>query len=516
MVGFNPLVFLINLTYLKPELFLVAAGGLLLFAAVALPPGLKKHAGVVALVCLVVTAILVVSYLPGVPFGKVKQIADGGAGAFVDRDGHGAFMVDGFAIVFKLIFIVGAILTVLMSMRYRETAAGNSAEFHAMVLFSVLGMMFLASGTDLITIYIGLETMALAGYILVGFRKTERRSNEGALKYFLLGAFASGILLYGFSLVYGTTGSVNLAGISDAVAAGSVRSGMFLSIGAILVLVGMAFKISAVPFHMWAPDAYEGATTPATSFLATAAKTGAFAMILRVFLQGFDGLSTDWTLMLVLLSAASMTFGNIAALLQKNVKRMLAYSSIGHVGYTLMGLVVVGWASTTNEAVHTHGMTAITIYLLVYTFATAGAFSLVVMLHRQGEVGERVEDFAGLARTRPLAAASMLIFLLSLAGIPCTAGFIGKWWLFGAAILTGKYTWLAVVAVLNSVISLYYYARVIIEMYMSEPSQEARPVLPVGLGAAIGLAAIFTIVIGLYPQPFILLAQKALLPLGGL
>jgi NADH-quinone oxidoreductase subunit N len=514
MSGFNPTLFLFNLAWIKPELLLVLVGFVLLGAAVFGPKAWSRYSGALALLGLVLTALLVVSYLPEAPFGGPKLPADGAAAIFPDTAGHPSFVVDGFAIVFKLIFLLGAALTVLMSMRFPETTAANGAEFHAMVVFSVVGMLFLASGTDFITIYIGLETMALAGYILVGFRKSDRRSNEAALKYFLLGAFASGALLYGISLIYGSTGSVNLAGISEAIASGAVRSGIFLSIGTILVLVGMAFKIAAVPFHMWTPDAYEGATTPATAFLATAAKTGAFAMLLRVFLQGLDGLAGEWTPLLVLLAVASMTLGNVAALLQPNVKRMLAYSSIAHVGYALMGLIAIG-AAVDDPATRAHGLAAVTIYLLVYTFANAGAFALVVLLYRNPEIGENVEDFGGLARTHPAAAAAMLVFMLSLAGIPATAGFIGKWWLFGAAI-RAEYTWLAVVAVLNSVISLYYYIRVVVSMYVASPEGRERNPVPATLYTVIGLSAVLTVFIGLYPQPFIRLAQSALLPLGGL
>ena len=515
MGGFDPGVFLDNLAWLKPELTLTITGFVLLGLAVFGPVSVKRVAGWVALAGLALAALWVVGYLPGGP-GTGPHLADVAQvhGTFHDGAGHPAFVVDGFAVVFKLIFLLGAAFTVLMAARFPETDGAHAAEFHAMVVFSVLGMLFVASGTDFITIYVGLATMALAGYILVGFRKKERRSNEGALKYYLLGAFASGILLYGVSLIYGATGSVNLAGIAAAVGAGSVSSGVWLKIGTVMVLVGMGFKVAAVPFHMWTPDAYEGATTPATAFLATAAKTGAFAMLLRVFLQGLDGLAEEWTPLLVLLAVASMTLGNVAALLQDNVKRMLAYSSIAHVGYVLMGLIAIGSAGT-DEVVRGHGMAAVTLYLLVYTFANAGAFALVILLYRTAEIGERVQDFAGLARTHPASAAAMLVFMLSLAGIPATAGFIGKWWLFGAAI-RADYAWLAVVAVLNSVVSLYYYVRVVVSMYMAAPDgAELRPV-PVGVYAVIGVSAVFTLVIGLYPEPFIRLAQAALLPLGGL
>jgi NADH-quinone oxidoreductase subunit N len=250
-----------------------------------------------------------------------------------------------------------------------------------------------------------------------------------------------------------------------------------------------------------------------TAFISTAAKAAAFAMFLRVFLQGFIGLARDWTPLLVLLAVASMTLGNVVAILQDNVKRMLAYSSIAHAGYMLMGLIAVG-AAGDDVLTQRYGMTAVILYLIVYTFTNIGAFGLVAMLRRKDVVGENVDDFRGLARTNPVAAAAMLVFLLSLAGIPCTSGFIGKWWLFGAAI-QADYAWLAVVAVLNSTISLYYYARIVVAMYMSPPSEARRVPVPAGLAAVLTLALVFTLGIGVYPQPFIRLAQFALLPIGG-
>jgi NADH-quinone oxidoreductase subunit N len=313
--------------------------------------------------------------------------------------------------------------------------------------------------------------------------------------------------------VYGTTGSYNLDGIAQAIATGPRGPYPLLQIGAILILVGMAFKVAAVPFHMWTPDAYEGAPTPATAFISTAAKAGAFAMLLRVFFQGFFGLAQDWTPLFAVLAVASMTLGNVVAIVQDNVKRMLAYSSIAHAGYMLLGVIAVG-ASGENAVTQRYGMTAVVLYLVVYTFTNAGAFALVVSLRRRDIAGDRVEDFRGLARTNPIAAATMLVFLLSLAGIPSTSGFIGKWWLFGAAV-QADYAWLAVVAVVNSTISLYFYARIVVAMYMREPASAERVPMALGLRATLAISVIMTVWIGIYPEPFIRLAQFALLPLGG-
>lgn len=507
MSGFDPAVFLENLSWLKPELVLASFGLILLLAAATVPDVMKKAGGWLTLAALAVAAYLVTSHLSAGPDGGVAA-----SRAFLDGAGNPAFVVDGFSAIFKLIFLLGAAFTVLMSMQYPETADRDAAEFLAMVVFSVVGMMFLASGTGLITIYIGLETMALAGYLMVGFRVREKRANEGAIKYFILGALASGILLYGISLVYGATGTVNLFGIAEVIRTGTVESGTFLGLGIVLMLVGIGFKIAAVPFHMWAPDAYEGATTPATSFLATAAKAGAFAMLLRVFLTGFASQGEQWAPLMILLAAASMTLGNLSALKQENVKRMLAFSSIGHAGYVLLGLIAIGMAPG-NDAIRTHGLISVALYLLVYTFANAGAFALVALLRNNGEPGETIDDFNGLVSRHPGAAFAMLLFLLSLAGIPCTAGFIGKWWLFGAAIQVDL-VWLAVVAVLNSVVSLYYYARVIVAIFVKEGESSERFPMPLPLAAAIGTAAGFTLLIGVYPQPFIQLAKQAMMLLA--
>lgn len=512
MAGFDPTVFLSNLVWLKPEILLVVVGALLLFMSTALKGPRRAAIGVVALVGIAAAAVLVASYAPGFPGDGPKIGAGGAEGGFADALGRPGFVADGFALVFKAIFLAGAALCILMAMRFLDVEGSQAGEFYAVVVFAVIGMMMLASGNDFVTVYLGLETMALSIYTLVAFSKSNRKSNEAALKYFLLGAFASAIFLYGVSLVYGATGSFNFQGIADEVARGTRGPFLWLQVGAILVLVGMAFKIAAVPFHMWTPDAYEGAPTPVTAFMSTAAKAAAFAMLLRVFLKAFWGLAPDWTPLLAVLAVASMTLGNVVAVLQDNVKRMLAYSSISHAGYMLMGLIAVG-AAQGDPATQRHGVTAVVLYALVYTFTNMGAFGLVVLLRRREIDGDRVEDFRGLARTHPTYAAAMVVFLLSLAGIPATSGFVGKWWLFGAAI-RADYTWLAVVAVLNSTVSLYYYVRVVVAMYMTPPDVPEKIAVAPGLAAALAVSLALTLWIGIYPQPFIRLAQYAVLPLA--
>jgi NADH-quinone oxidoreductase subunit N len=308
-------------------------------------------------------------------------------------------------------------------------------------------MMIMAGSIDLITAFVGLETMAVSFYILAGFIKPNQRSNEAAVKYFLLGAFSLGILLYGMSILYGVSGTTNLRGMAT-VLVGHDRDPMVV-LAVILVVAGMGFKIAAGPFHMWAPDVYEGAPTPVTAFLSVGSKAASFAMLLRIFFEGLPSMSADWTLLFEVLAIVTMTVGNVAALTQTNLKRMLAYSSIAHAGYLLIGVVV-------NTP---RGTSAMLIYLMTYSFMQLGAFAVIIMLRRKDVVGDDLKDLSGLSFRQPFAAFAMLLFMLSLGGIPPTAGFMGKLWLFGAAI-DAHYYWLAVIGVLNSAISLYYYLRV--------------------------------------------------------
>ena len=323
-------------------------------------------------------------------------------------------------------------------------------------------MMIMAGGIDLITIFIGLETMAVSFYILAGFIKPNQRSNEAAVKYFLLGAFSLGILLYGMSLMYGLSGTTNLRVMATAFVGQERDPRLVLAV--ILVVAGIGFKIAAVPFHMWAPDVYEGAPTPITAFLSVGSKAASFAMLLRIFVEGLPSMSADWRLLFEVLAIVTMTVGNVAALTQTNLKRMLAYSSIAHAGYLLIG-VVAGTA---------RGITAMLIYLLIYAFMQLGAFAVIVHAAPAATcIGDELKDFSGLHFRNPFAAFAMLLFMLSLGGIPPTAGFMGKFWLFGAAIDAGYY-WLAVIGVLNSAISLYYYVRIVVFMYLKKETTGSR------------------------------------------
>ncbi len=500
-----------GLHWIKPELLLSFFGFIILMLSAIFPLEWRKSIGYISLISVIIVALLVPTYISLTGAREEGKIAAGSSeGAFPDDQGRPGFVVDGFSIFFKIVILIGTALALLLSFRYLDYERIQDGEYYALILFAAVGMMFMASALDFTLLYVGLELMALSVYILVGFIKWNRKSNEAALKYFLLGAFSSGILLYGISLVYGVCGTTNLEGIRIAIENG-IQNYLILETGMILILVGMAFKIAAVPFHMWTPDAYEGAPTSITAFISTAPKAAAFAILLRVFIQGFIHLQDDWAILIALLAFASMTLGNIIAITQENIKRMLAYSSIAHAGYALMGLVAVGAAFGDWETKQ-FGLLSVILYTLIYTFMNAGAFGFVVFLRRRQQLGDRLEDFAGLAKRSGLAAFTMLVFMLSLAGIPSTAGFIGKWFLFGAAIKS-HYTWLAVAAVINSAISLYYYMRVVVYMYMGQPREEGKIGFSFGVASALAISVIFIFLIGCYPGPFIRFAQFALLPI---
>jgi NADH-quinone oxidoreductase subunit N len=469
--------------YILPELVLTAGALLLLVADVLLPRGSKVLPGLTL-------AVLGATLAALVPFsGTHVEVA------------HGLIAVDSFGLFFKVVFLGSAALTVLMSVHYLEIEGASPGEYYFLILCATLGMMIMAGGIDLVTSFIGLETMAVSFYILAGFIKPNQRSNEAAVKYFLLGAFSLGILLYGMSLMYGLSGTTNLRSIATALVGQNRDPRLVLAV--ILVVAGMGFKIAAVPFHMWAPDVYEGAPTPVTAFISVGSKAASFAMLLRIFLEGLPSMSADWRLLFEALSIVTMTVGNLAALTQTNIKRMLAYSSIAHAGYLLLGVV----AGTTR------GVTAMLIYLLVYSFMQLGAFMVIVMMRRKDVVGDELKDFAGLYLRHPLAAFAMLMFMLSLGGIPPTAGFMGKFWLFGAAIDAG-YVWLAVIGVLNSAVSLYYYVRLVVFMYLKQPGGGSEPRATPAVALALGLAVAATLLFGVYPDRLFALAEASARTLG--
>jgi len=450
---------------------------------------------------------------------------------------HDAVLVDPFFLFFATLFLAATALVILLSVQYLEIEQEQEGEYYALLLFACVGMMLMASGIDLIVMFLGLETMALSFYVLTGFLRRDKRSNEAALKYVLLGAFSSGILAYGFSILYGLSGATYIGAITAALAQrdklvhavalshlpGAQGEQMRLLLqrnlplalnfdpfvlqllpvlAFVLVAVGLFFKVAAVPFHQWAPDVYEGAPTPIAAYVSVASKTASFALLLRLFLSVFSPSQKvsqeQWMYLIAGVAVASLTWGNLAALTQTNVKRLLAYSSISHVGYILLGLVAGNGTA----------LTGISYYLFAYVFMTAGAFAVIIVLRQKGLIGEELEDLNGLYQRSPAAALLLLIFMLSLAGIPPTAGFMGKYFIFLSLIETHHLV-LAVFAVLYIVPAIYYYFRIVVHAWLKQPGEAPRPSMTSAQAVALGVAVFVTLAAGLYPEPFTRLAQYA-------
>jgi NADH-quinone oxidoreductase subunit N len=501
-----------DLRLIVPELILTICACVALVMEVVLP---YRKSKVIAYFSLVGIALAGVSL--GAQWWTSRNV--------LPLDGfYGMVRVDGFALVFQAIFLVAAALAIAISTRYLDIEGEQHGEYYALVLFATVGMMFLGCGYDLITLYISLELMALTFYVLVAFTKREKRSNEAAMKYFLLGAFSSGVLLYGMSLLFGIAGSTNLGEIGRSVAAVAGTMGdtgnpatatlrPMLLLGMIALAAGLFFKIAAVPFHMWAPDAYEGAPTSVTAFLSTGSKAASFALYARIFIEAFGSIRADWAPLLGLVAALTIMVGNWAAVTQDNSKRLLAYSSISNAGYLLLGLV----------AGNSYGYIGLTIYLLVYTLMNMGAFGIVISLRRRGIIGDNVDDMTGLAQKAPIMAAMMAVFMLSLGGLPMTGGFIGKYFLFGGLLQRGKadgktwYYWLAGWAIINTVVSFYYYVRFIKVMYLGDRVADDKPLsLSPALQVALAASLVGIIFIGVYPQPLIDVVQRLVAPLAAL
>jgi NADH-quinone oxidoreductase subunit N len=413
---------------------------------------------------------------------------------------YNSLLVDRFAIFFWYLFLSGAAIAILMSVRYLDIENEHHGEYYALLLLSVVGMMCMAAGIDVVLIFIGLELMAISTYVLVGFLRRDRRSNEAALKYLLLGAFSSGIFAYGLSLFYGISGSTNLRDIQRAVSAQSPHNPVIV-IALLTTMTGLLFKIAAVPFHQWAPDAYEGAPTSITGFMSVAVKAAAWAMLLRILVFGLFPLRSVYTPIIVVIAIATMTAANFTALTQSNTKRLLAYSSIAHVGYMLLAFVAMGGSQPGTPA-FIDGFKGILIYLLVYTFMNLGAFAVITSLRQRNVIGDEIDDMAGLYRRAPLEAALMLLFLLSLAGIPPAAGFLGKYYIF-LSLIESQHYGLAALGVIYSLLGLYYYLKIANAMLMRAPMETKRLSVSWGMRCAVGVTALATLVIGVYPEPFI-------------
>ncbi len=482
-------------------LAILALGALLLMLAEAFS---KRHSGLALGTTMVFAAGFAFSI--GVWLYGVEDIPD--------KESLAPWLVvDQFSIFFDAIFCLGGALASLLAGGYLPEHDLERGEFYPLMLFATIGAMMIASAGDALIVFLGLETMSIGAYAMTAFRRTSPRSAEGALKYFLLGAFAAALLLYGFALLYGATGHTDLAGIGEAVRKG--ERAPILLVALVLVLAGLVFKISAVPFHMWAPDAYEGAPTPATTYMAAVVKAGAFAMLLRVLLTCFrDPASMSWSAgwppALAWIAVLTMTVANLVAGQQESVKRMLAYSSIAHAGYLLVGVVA------TVKSIP-QGSASVLFYLLTYMVSTAGAFGALILCGRRGAEAVTFEDLAGIGRRHPAAALAFSLFLVSLAGIPPTAGFFGKWFVFRAAMDAGFYL-LTIVAFVNSVIGVYYYLRVLVFMYMREPAAGAPIATPMRSGyvaTALLLSAVLVLVLGILPARSLEMAVRAATSLGG-
>ena len=459
-----------------PELVLAVGAMALLMLGAYRGQGTTKLVTALAVVLLIVTGILELA----LPAGKLTTFG-------------GSFIVDDFARYLKILALIGSTTTLVLSTEFLSNPSGRIFEYAVLVVLSTLGMMVLISAGDLISLYLGLELMSLSLYVVATSNRDNAKSTEAGLKYFVLGALSSGMLLYGASLIYGFSGTVMFTGLAAGIKTGSVG----VAFGLVFLLAGLCFKVSAVPFHMWTPDVYEGAPTPVTAFFASAPKVAAMAVFTRVTLTAFPGILTQWQQIVVFVSIASMALGSFAAIGQRNIKRLMAYSSIGHMGFALVGL-----AAGTAE-----GAQGVLVYLTIYVTMTLGVFAIILTIKRNGQNFENISDFAGLSRTNPLLAFFFAMLLFSLAGVPPLAGFFGKWYVFVAAIKAGLFT-LSVIGVLTSVVGAYYYLSIVKTMYFDEPLTKLDPVR-FELGTVLTLAGLFNILFFVYPGPLVSAATSA-------
>ena len=458
-----------------PEIILIVAGTLIMLIEPLLADRKKEGLSVLTVVAFV-AALVAAGWANGQPGTSFANM----------------LIVDGFATFFRVLVIGVGILTVLSSAQYLKREHAASAEYYALLLFSVTGQCVMATANELIMLFIGLEISSIATYVLAGYLRDDKRNNEAALKYFLLGSFATAFLLYGIAWIYGTTGSTNLADIRMyLLTPGSQRSIILASTSAALMFVGFAFKVSAAPFQIWAPDVYQGAPAPVTLFMSAGPKAAAFAVFLRVFMTAFAPITDRWEPFVWSSALLTMIIGNFAALTQSNIKRLLAYSSIAHAGYVMVAV-----------AAHNRiGIAAAMFYLAAYAFMNIGAFAVITHFSRQGEKFVEVSDLAGLGWKQPVTAALFSIFLLSLIGVPLTGGFFGKFYIFKAA-LDAHLVWLAVLGLLNSAVAAYYYLRIIVVMYMQEPGEATVTVQPLsaGIRTALWASALGTLILGIFPS----------------
>ncbi|MCI0627445.1 MAG: NADH-quinone oxidoreductase subunit N [Acidobacteria bacterium] len=462
-----------------PEIILSVFGIAIILLDTFLPKSERHIATAVALIGVVVTAVFTL--------------------ALVGEDGtsfSGMIVVDNFSIFFRFTFLIIGGLTILASSNYLRRENLAVGEYQALVLFAIVGMNLMAASNELIMIFLGLETLSISSYILLGIKRSDPKSNESALKYFLLGSFSSAFMLYGIALAYGATRTTNLELIGREILAGSASMTLiYAAVG--LLFVGFGFKVAVVPFHIWTPDVYEGAPTPITAFMSAGPKAAGFAVLVRVLLVAFPAAYGKWLGLVWLSAALTMIVGNSVALVQSNIKRMLAYSSIAHAGYILVAV------ATRNQ----EGVAAVLFYTLAYALMNIGAFTVVALVSRKGDQKVHIDDFAGLGFKQPGLAAALSVFLLSLAGIPLTAGFAGKFFIFRAA-LESQFIWLTIIGVINSAISVYYYLRIIVVMYMQEPADDWSPVvISPSAASVIALSVLGVLQFGIFPDLLINLAR---------
>ncbi len=467
----------LNLPAILPELTLAVGAMVLLMVGV----GGREDRGEIALWLSVAVLILA---------GIFVATGEGTQHLFGD-----SFIVDPYARMLKLLTLVGAAVALMMSLDYWRNSGGLKFEYPVLVLFAATGMLMMISANDLIALYVGLELQSLALYVVAAFKRDSARSSEAGVKYFVLGALSSGLLLYGASLIYGFTGSTEFTQIASAVQPSGNNLGLIF--GLVFLLAGLAFKISAVPFHMWTPDVYEGAPTPVTAFFAAAPKIAAMALLVRVVISAFPSVTADWQQIVIFLAIASMGLGAFAAIGQTNIKRLMAYSSIGHMGYALVGL------APATEA----GVQGVIIYLAIYLVMTLGTFACILSLRRDGKMVEEIGQLAGLSRTSPMMALALAVLLFSLAGIPPLAGFFAKFYVFLAAI-EGELYVLAVIGVLLSVVGAFYYLRIVKIMYFDDPVEGFEP-LPTPLAIVLGLSGLLIAFFFVYPLPLVAAAGTA-------
>jgi NADH-quinone oxidoreductase subunit N len=476
-----------DLNTILPMLVLSGWACVVVLADLWIPPNRKEVTAWLTLLGLVVALVmvgLVTTVTPATGFG-------------------GMVALDGFTNFLNVIILLAGIIAILLALDYLKQRDIERGEFYPILLFSLTGMMMMAAASDLIVVFLALELLSIPLYILAGFARPRLESEESAMKYFLLGAFASGFFVYGVALTYGATATTSFAGIVAAIQT-TGASNPILLVGAGLILVGLSFKVAAVPFHMWTPDVYEGAPTVVTAFMSVGAKAGGFAALLRVFFSAFPELSASWVPVVAVIAALTMILGNVVAIAQSSIKRMLAYSSIAHAGYILMAAVAGGQGALSEFAA-----SAALFYLLGYALMNLGAWAVVIAVER-GDGRNAIDDFAGLGATRIGLAVAMTTFMLSLTGLPPTIGFVGKFYVFSAAVEAG-YTWLALVGVVTSLISAFYYLRVIMMMWMRPGAGQAT--VPRPLGWVVGATSLATFVLGILPGPLMTMAERALLSL---